>query len=520
MEKRTVIAIALSIMIMLVWTKFIAPPTQTTDTVTTEQAMPAETRTAEDTITETGTAEPLAQIPAPVLNELTSEISAGTDVVIETDLYRAVLSTKGAVIKYWELKNYEDNDGEPAILLKDPGTILPLSILFENANRDLPQQIIYTATSDSLTLSEGKRTEGAITFSYENEGISITKHLEFHNDDYRVDLSIEAINTPDYMVPVGTGFGIYDVESGMRTHTGPILLLDTKLEKFDADDENKVFTGNIQWIAQEDKYFTSALMSVTPTAEVSFWNESGNPEIAFKLGKGKQELVLYAGPKEYDRLKNLNMGLEHIIDFGWFSIVAMPLFWFLKFLYSYMGNYGWAIVVMTILVRLPFIPLLQKSQQSMKKMQKIQPMMAEIKEKYKKDPQRQQKETMLLYKKYKVNPLGGCLPMLLQVPVFIALYNVLLQAIELRGAPFMFWVTDLAAKDPFYVLPIVMGGTMFLQQKMTPTTADKTQAKIMMFLPIVFTFMFLTFPSGLVIYWLVNNVLAIIQQYFVNKKAV
>ena len=146
-------------------------------------------------------------------------------------------------------------------------------------------------------------------------------------------------------------------------------------------------------------------------------------------------------------------------------------------------------------------------------------MMAERKEKYKKDPQKQQKETMLLYKKYKVNPLGGCLPMLLQIPVFIALYNVLLQAIELRGAPFVFWVTDLAAKDPYYVLPIVMGASMFLQQKMTPTTADKTQAKIMMFLPIVFTVMFLTFPSGLVIYWLVNNILAIGQQYFVNKKA-
>ena len=155
----------------------------------------------------------------------------------------------------------------------------------------------------------------------------------------------------------------------------------------------------------------------------------------------------------------------------------------------------------------------------MKKMQKIQPMMADIKEKYKKDPQKMQQEMMALYKKHKVNPVGGCLPMLLQIPVFIALYNVLNKAIELRGTPFAFWITDLAAKDPYYILPVTMGVTMVIQQKMTPTTMDPAQAKIMMFMPIIFTFMFLSFPSGLVLYWLVNNVLGIVQQYFVNKKA-
>ena len=197
----------------------------------------------------------------------------------------------------------------------------------------------------------------------------------------------------------------------------------------------------------------------------------------------------------------------------------MPLFWVLKFFYKFLGNYGWAIILITIVVRIPFIPILNKSQQSMKKMQKIQPMMADIKEKHKKDPQKMQKEMMALYKKHKVNPVGGCLPMLLQIPVFIALYNVLNKAIELRGAPFALWITDLAAKDPYYVLPIIMGVTMVIQQKMTPTTMEPSQAKIMMFMPIIFTFMFLSFPSGLVLYWLVNNVLGIVQQYFVNKKA-
>lgn len=515
MEKRTLIAIVLSAFVLIAWYAIFPP--KSPETVPVDQPRP------EATISVGGEkAELLPAVvsqPPQVINDMTAMASIGDDIVVETDLYKAVFSTKGAIIKYWELKDYKGDDGMPVVLLKEPGKISPLAILFENLNRDLPQQIIYSSTTDRLVLSEGGRKEGEIIFSYENKGVSIRKRLIFHNDDYRVDVSIETVNTPDYLLPIGTDFGIYDIEGGMRTHAGPILLIDTDLEKFDADDANRYLTGNIHWIAQEDKYFTAALMPVTPVIGASFWNESGKPEIAYKFASGKQDVVLYAGPKEYDRLKNLNMGLEHIIDFGWFSIIAMPLFWFLKYLYKFFGNYGFAIVIMTVLVRIPFIPLLHKSQQSMKKMQKIQPMMAEIKEKYKKDPQKQQKETMLLYKKYKVNPLGGCLPMLLQIPVFIALYNVLLQAIELRGAPFVFWVTDLAAKDPYYVLPIVMGASMFLQQKMTPTTADKTQAKIMMFLPIVFTVMFLTFPSGLVIYWLVNNILAIGQQYFVNKKA-
>ena len=197
----------------------------------------------------------------------------------------------------------------------------------------------------------------------------------------------------------------------------------------------------------------------------------------------------------------------------------MPLFWVLKFFYKFFGNYGWSIIILTILIRIPFIPILNKSQQSMKKMSTIQPMMAEIKEKYKKDPQKMQKEITALYKKHKVNPIGGCLPMFLQIPVFIALYNVLLKAIELRGAPFILWIADMSIKDPYYIFPVVMGLSMLLQQKMTPSTMDPKQAKIMMFMPIVFTFMFLSFPAGLVLYWLVNNVLAIIQQYFVNKKA-
>ena len=228
------------------------------------------------------------------------------------------------------------------------------------------------------------------------------------------------------------------------------------------------------------------------------------------------------------------MGLEYIVDFGFFSVLAVPLFWALKLFYKIFGNYGWAIVLLTILIRIPFIPLVNKSQKSMKKLQELQPRMAEVREKFKKDPQRMQREMMDLYKKYKVNPLGGCLPILLQIPVFFALYKILMIAIELRGAPFMLWLKDLSAPDTLFghiptwfpliggfavgPLPILMGATMIIQQKMTPTSMDPAQNRIMMFMPIVFTFLFLNFATGLVLYWLMNNLFSIAQQLYVNRK--
>jgi len=210
--------------------------------------------------------------------------------------------------------------------------------------------------------------------------------------------------------------------------------------------------------------------------------------------------------------------LDKSINLGWFGIIAKPLLIILKFFYSFTRNYGVAIILLTFLIKIIFHPLSIKSFKSMKEMQRLQPMIKEIKEKYKNDKERMNKEVMELYKRYRVNPLGGCLPMLIQFPVFIALYNALLNSIELRHTPFILWIKDLSAKDPYYVTPIIMGVTMLIQQRMTPHTGDPTQEKIMYIMPIVFTIMFLNFPSGLVLYWLVNNILSIGQQYFINKK--
>jgi YidC/Oxa1 family membrane protein insertase len=240
---------------------------------------------------------------------------------------------------------------------------------------------------------------------------------------------------------------------------------------------------------------------------------------------------LYFGPKKLSILKDIGSELSRAINFGWFDVIAKPMLWLLNFFYAFIKNYGVAIILLTILIKAVFWPITQKGMKSMKNMQKLQPKVAKLKEKFKDDPQKMNQEMMALYKTYKVNPLGGCLPLVLQIPFFFALYKVLLMSIELRHAPFMLWINDLSAPDrlwvgfdiPFLhgipVLTLLMGGSMYLQQKMTPTTADPTQARIMQMLPIIFTFMFLNFASGLVLYWFVNNLLSILQQQLINRQS-
>jgi YidC/Oxa1 family membrane protein insertase len=243
------------------------------------------------------------------------------------------------------------------------------------------------------------------------------------------------------------------------------------------------------------------------------------------------KLRLYFGPKELGELKKAEYRLVEAVDYGWFTLLAKPALYLLNWIYKYTRNYGVAIILLTILIKIVFWPLTQKSYQSMQAMKKIQPKIAQVREKYKDDREKLNQELMALYRTYKVNPMGGCLPMVLQIPVFIALYRMLYGAVELRHQPFMLWINDLTAPDrlnvgfqiPYLgglpVLTLLMGASMFLQQKMTPSTGDPRQEQIMLLMPVVFTFFFLNFPSGLVLYWLVNNVLSIAQQYWINRHA-
>jgi len=521
MDKRTGLAIMLIFLVLFIYQYFFFKP----EPQQVQKQAKVEEKKEEP--------KPSTPIKPPVTKPLTSEEK---EIKVETELYSAVFTTRGGTLKYYELKSYKDKNGKNVVLLKEPGIEPPLAIGSKEDFdlSDINFHISASGGGKDIKLNKNVNS-GSLIFEYAGSGVSVKRIYTFQNDTYAIDIKDEVSGLSDYWITVGTDFGIYDSKD-TSSHIGPVLLKESDRIEFDTKklNEAKSYKEGLKWIAQEDKYFFAALIPRSGVEEAKVWRQKESPVIAFKCKSGANSFFLFAGPKEYDRLKVLKVGLEHIIDFGFFSILAVPLFWVLKLFYKVLGNYGWAIVLLTLIIRIPFIPLVNKSQKSMKKMQEIQPKIAELKEKYKKDPQKMQAETMAIYKKHKVNPLGGCLPMLLQLPVFFALYNILLIAIELRFAPFILWIKDLSAPDTLLghipeaipliggyavgPLPILMGVTMVIQQKMTPTSMDPTQNKIMMLMPIVFTFIFLNFPSGLVLYWLMNNVFSIAQQFYANRK--
>jgi YidC/Oxa1 family membrane protein insertase len=323
-------------------------------------------------------------------------------------------------------------------------------------------------------------------------------------------------------------------------------LIDDHVEQIDVDDvgEEAPDPGRVQWISLQHRYFLSALMPVQPaetkmslSIPVPGIVESRYLQPGVDLAPGTQkqfDYELFFGPKSMKVLGDVGYDLDRVIDFGWFDFIAKPCLWLMNFIYRFIPNYGIAIICLTLITKILLWPLGNKSYKSMGEMKKIQPLMAGIREKYKNDKKKMNQEMMALYRTYKINPMGGCLPMAAQIPVFIALYRMLYEAIELRHAPFFGWINDLSAPDrlfqfgfsiPFMqepygipVLTLVMGASMLLQQKMSPPPGDPSQAKIMMLMPVVFTVIFINFPSGLVLYWLVNNLFSMAQQYYTQKK--
>jgi len=451
------------------------------------------------------------------------------EVSVETDLFKAILSSQGGVIKTWELKKYKESlkkEAKIIQLLSEEGEVYPMDL---NIGGESYGDKVFQIIGEDINL-QGRKEKEKISFIYQGENgrEKIRKDFTFHKNSYRVDVRITYTGFEGKgVLSLGENFGITDWEKKkMVGFVGPISLVNGKVEKDKVENrgEKVQHFGSVRWVALQDKYFISTI--IVPKQEVEtrvFTEKLGDDRvtIGLELPQEALELALYAGPKEHERLKALNAHLEEAIDFGWFiygswsvvRLVAKPLFAILNFFYQFSHNYGFSIIFLTCLIKTLFIPLTHKSYTSMKGMQAIQPQMQALQKKYKNDRERLNKEMLSLYKNHKVNPLGGCLPVILQIPVFIALFNILYTTIELRQAPFIFWITDLSDKDPFYVLPIIMGATMFIQQKIQPTPMDPRQAKIMMFLPFVFTILFLNFSSGLVLYWMTNNILTITQQY-------
>jgi YidC/Oxa1 family membrane protein insertase len=461
------------------------------------------------------------------------------EVVVETDFYRAVLTNRGGMIKHWELKQYREKvakDSPPIVLFdsqKNKPNLFPLQVWVEGESEQTRERFLnglYRVEGQDIKL-QGPGRQGQLSFlARDDSGRQIVvKRLTFYSDRYDVDVRIEAEGFPKgYTLYLGTNFAILDWgTTTMVSFVGPTSLIDQKIVQDKPSDiqTEVVHPGQLAWTALQDKYFLAALIPQDGAGMVVA-RKSADHEVTAGIRHppaGQQVSVyrLYAGPKEYDRLRSYRLNLEETIDFGWFiygswflvRMIAQPLFAVLRLLYDFTHNYGVAIILLTASIKLLFVPLTHKSYVSMRGMQELQPKVAALQKKYKDNRQKLQQELMELYRKHKVNPLGGCLPMVLQIPVFIALFNIFYTTIELRHAPFMLWIKDLSDKDPYYILPIIMGVSMVVQQKLQPTTMDPTQAKILLFLPVLFTYFFLWFPSGLVLYWLVNNILSILQMY-------
>ena len=455
---------------------------------------------------------------------------------VSTPLYEASFSSRGGTLTSFKLKHYLDklgSDGKPidffnGILNGDESLALKL----KNSNFSLASGASYTFNKKKISVLQGKKEILTLTHKTK-DNLTVVKEFTFSSDSYQIEYNIKIINESGETF---NGAPVISLSKNLKGHSssdeefsGLVFYNEKEMKKPDYKDLGKGFSynGKVRWAALEEKFFVAALLPKSDLlTSISFAMDKDNQvkgDIEFKpltIPSGKSVNIdgkIYIGPKIFELLAQLNNKLDSVIDYGWFHVVAKPLFYVLKYLNDFCKNYGLAIIILTILIKIIFHPLTHKSLKSMQELQRIQPKLKELQAKYKDDKQRLNKEMMELYKVHKVNPMGGCLPMLIQIPVFIALYKVLLVSIELRHAPFVFWVKDLSDKDPYYITPILMGITMFIQQKMTPSTGDKMQQNMMLAMPVVFTVMFLSFPSGLVIYWLVNNILSIGQQYWLNK---
>ncbi len=530
MERRIIVFLVLSLMIISGYPYFLAKfapsPPKPTPTLSPKPSSPNAT---------SGMA-PSPSVPAPTNSEPTA---SGTPTarpetlkVVEGDLYRVVLSSRGGTIKEWTLKKYtKKNDkgvAEPVQLIPPKGLVAPLAVTIAEDESFKGQT--YSLDETTIRLSGLKPQEIVVMKAVTSDGRSLTKELTFYNDQYQADIKIKADKfVKGYQLSLGSNFGITDWKKSFGGAIGAITMIDGKVISEDPKLTTVPHESGATWFGLTDKYFMSALIPVGAGGSVSVQGISPTEVLASVRVPGEalreDKFILYAGPKEYDRLASYHKFLEESIDFGWFifgswlpvRLVAKPLFYILRFIYSMTRNYGIAIILLTIFVKVLFHPVTKKSLVSMKEMGALQPKVSAIREKWADNKEKMNKELMNLYKEAGVNPFGGCLPMLLQMPVFVALFNVLSVTIDLKGAPFMLWISDLADKDPYYVLPIIMGATMIIQQMTQPKTMDPAQAKMMMFMPVMYTFFFLSFPSGLVLYWLVNNLLSIGQQYLINQ---
>lgn len=474
--------------------------------------------------------------------ESSAVLAPGETIKIDTDLLRAEVSTVGGDLRELELKghrgtvekgkNYELFQNKPDhVYVAQSGLI----------GDDLPNhRTVYTAQAKEYRLATGAEAVEVRLEAAPVHGVRVTKIYRFHRGSYVIDVAHEIVNQGQAAIQPFAYFQLLrdskhpEGDSAMLpTYTGAAVYTEKeKFQKVAFGDMDKGKThypknSNDGWVAMLQHYFLSAWLPKNGTPREFYTRKLDGglyaagvilPAGTIEPGKSTTLIVpLYAGPQEQNKLAKLAPGLELTVDYGWLTIIAVPLFWVLSWFHRWVGNWGVAIILLTVVIKLLFYPLSEASYRSMAKMRVIAPKLQKLKDQYGNDRQRLQQAMMELYKTEKINPLGGCLPIVVQIPVFIALYWVLLASVELRHAPFALWIVDLSTPDPWYVLPILMGATMIIQTRLNPEPPDPVQAKVMKIMPIAFSVFFFFFPAGLVLYWLVNNVLSIAQQWNINR---
>ncbi len=535
MEKRALIAVVLSLLILIVYQEWVArqygtppPPSQ------------VEKQEPEDKIA------PPPPMPQPALKRAKPvaqpRAEKAREVRVETDDYVALFTSQGARLKSFTLKRYRTSVDEKSppfeMISPTPGVPYPLGIQLPGSPLVTDDAVIYSVQGENLKLT-GESKESLVFEGRSPSGVRLLKQLTFTGSGYPIQFEVAA-EGPNGPLPPTLLLSTDGSHKGLTRDAvfeGLLAVVDSKIKREHADEikKGKELSGSVSWAGFGYTYFLFALLPEKEGQQKLAAKEVG-PALVMEMSAPprtgaaeRSRYTLFIGPKELNTLKAIEKGLERSIDFGYFGFVSMPFLYVMHFSHRFTGSYGIDIVLLTILIKLLMAPLTHKSFVSMKQMQKLQPQMERIKEKFKDDKEKMNKEIMELYRRNKVNPLGGCLPMLLQFPVFIGLYNALLTPIELRHAPFL-WIKDLSRPDweslpltlvgwntGIPILLLLMGASMFVQQWMTPSAGDPNQKRMMMFMPLIFTVMFYNFPSGLTIYWLVNNVLSIAQQYLINR---
>jgi len=537
MDKKTISAVFLILLVIMAYQlvilpKFTAPPEEPPAPLVQQPPPPLAPLPATPPSPAPQAVAPGVPLPETLKpSDAVPPVPEGTErlsVSVKQPLYTTTLDTQRGGLRSWLLADYtyskkaKEAPGELVELFlpgTGPGV---LGLAFTDA---------LSESSFGAPLAMEKTDDGVLLWAVDQYGLVLKRVYRFNPESYDVDMEITLENKGEvprnvsWQIGLGPGLDLHRIKSGQDKPL-PVAYVAGEIDKLKVKNPGQSHNlGRVSWVGIGDRYFLTALAALEGqlTGFVRK-NEASEFEVGLQADTVTivpnqivtYKLIAYIGPKEQDRLLAYDLGFDKSVNYGWFSWLALPFLSVLKFFFGYLHNWGLAILALTMLVKLALFPISQNMYRSMKKMQTIQPQIQALKKKYKDDSKGLQQETMALYKQYKVNPMAGCAPMVIQIPVFFALYRVLYNAIELRGASFLY-IPDLSLKDPYYITPLLMGATMLLQQRMSPTSADPKQAKMMMFMPIIFTAMFLNFSSGLVIYFLFSNIMAIGEQTLIRK---